>query len=365
MVKRSSINELNDAEKKNFFHKIVDLAADPILATDEEMNLVYINREGEIFFGYSPGELYGKHLNILIPDHFHESHEKNVRKFIDSNVTSRLMNDQVQLEVLGLKKDKSEFYAEISLIKIPLGSELFLVAIIRDISKSKEVENKLKVFAATVSHDLKAPLRHIENIGKFLEEDYAEFLDEKVKDRINQIEIMTARMTNMIDSALQFSQTATDVKPFKQVNLKELLQQVMDNLKARVEETSGTVNIGDLPSVFGDQYLMLQLFQNLIANALKFHQSGEPPIINVYGRPGSSRFYEIVVEDKGIGFDEKDADKIFLPFKRLVGKDKYEGSGIGLATCKKIVDHHKGTITCHSQRGKGSTFVVTLPKESL
>jgi len=168
-------------------------------------------------------------------------------------------------------------------------------------------------------------------------------------------------MSNMIDGLLEFSQISEDAKPFESLDLKEIIQKVIDDLQVSIKETKGIIHIGDLPTVKGEPLLMLQLFQNLIANALKFKNTKEPPVIKIYGQSTNNEFCEIFVEDNGIGFDEKYAEKIFLPLTRLVSKDNYEGSGIGLATCKKIVDHHKGTITCQSQSGKGSKFILSLP----
>lgn len=146
-MENESLAQLFQGEVENFFGKIVDLAADAILAIDETLNFVYFNKEAEKLFGYSAEEIKGKHLHTLIPERFHEKHYNSIGQFIESDITSRLMNDRVSLEVPGLRSDKSEFFSEISIIKIQLKSELFLVAIIRDITKSKEIENKLKVFA--------------------------------------------------------------------------------------------------------------------------------------------------------------------------------------------------------------------------
>ena len=168
-------------------------------------------------------------------------------------------------------------------------------------------------------------------------------------------------MSELVDGLLEFSQITKDAKPFESLNIKETIQRAIDNLEVSINETKGIIHIGDLPTVKGEPLLLLQLFQNLIANALKFQRSEEPPVIKIYGQSTNNNFCEIFVEDNGIGFDEKYAENFFLPLERLVSKDEYEGSGIGLATCKKIVAHHKGTITCRSQPGKGTKFILSLP----
>jgi light-regulated signal transduction histidine kinase (bacteriophytochrome) len=165
----------------------------------------------------------------------------------------------------------------------------------------------------------------------------------------------------MIESLLVFSRIAKNPQPFELVSLKIVIQRGIDTLQVPIDETKGTIHIGEIVDLNGEPSLLLKLFQNLIANALKFHKKDEPPVINIRSQVNENQFCEIIVEDNGIGFDEKFADKIFIPLKRLVSNDEYEGSGIGLSTCKKIVDFHKGTITVHSQPDKGIKFIISLP----
>jgi signal transduction histidine kinase len=137
---------------------------------------------------------------------------------------------------------------------------------------------------------------------------------------------------------------------------------MIEDLETRIQETNGHIEVEELPTVNADPYQMRQLFQNLIGNSLKFHGE-ERPLIRVSSRTSEDRlFYEISVEDNGIGFEEKDAETIFMPFKRLHGRNSaYKGTGIGLSICQRIVERHGGTITAKSNPGKGSTFIVTLP----
>ncbi len=216
-------------------------------------------------------------------------------------------------------------------------------------------------FASFVSHDLKAPLRNISQLGEFLKQDYGDQLEETGQGYIDKISVVTDRMAHLIDGLLEFSQITEDTKAFESLDLKEIIQGVLDNLQVSIKEIKGIIQIGDLPTIKGEPSLLLQLFQNLIANSLKFQRSEKPPVINVYSQSTNPEFCEIIVEDNGIGFDEKYAEEIFLPLRRLVSKGQYEGSGIGLATCKKIVDYHKGSISCRSQPGKGTQFIISLP----
>jgi signal transduction histidine kinase len=173
-------------------------------------------------------------------------------------------------------------------------------------------------------------------------------------------------MQVLLDSLLVYSRVITRGKSFGKVNLAEAIQAAISDLEIRIRETGASVEIGDLPAfIEGDDSQVAQLFENLIANALKFHRVGEPPKIRIYSGPpkseGTPGEVEIYVEDNGIGFEEKYLDRIFLPFQRLHGRSEYEGVGMGLAICRKIVERHGGTITAVSTPGKGSTFIVRLP----
>src|SRR5690606_8164099 len=163
------------------------------------------------------------------------------------------------------------------------------------------------------------------------------------------------------------SRVTTRGQPFALVDLQEIVEGVASDLEARLEETQGQLEIGKLPVLEADPLQMRQLFQNLIGNALKFHQPGTPQIVRVRlvdGEPGSlSTQWTIVVEDNGIGFDMKYAERIFQPFQRLHGRSsEYTGTGMGLAICRKIIERHHGTIWAVSEPGEGTQFWITLPK---
>jgi signal transduction histidine kinase len=156
----------------------------------------------------------------------------------------------------------------------------------------------------------------------------------------------------------------TKAERAKPTDLERCVREALSDLEVIIEEKNARVEVDDLPRVMGNRVQMVQLFQNLIGNALKYLRDGEPPHVRIYSRQAGDDkdAYEIIVEDNGIGFEEKYLDRIFLPFQRLHGRSgKYEGVGMGLAICKKIVERHGGEITAKSELGKGSTFIVTLP----
>jgi signal transduction histidine kinase len=180
------------------------------------------------------------------------------------------------------------------------------------------------------------------------------------------------RMQSLINDLLAFSRVSTRAQPLERVDLGQIAREVMIDLEETVRQCGGHVELGELPTLAADPLQMRQLLQNLIANALKFSKPGEPPIVRVHGRVSQPQgcatdtepICELLVEDNGIGFDEKYLDRIFNVFQRLHARGTYEGTGIGLAVCRKIAERHGGTITAASEPGKGSTFIVTIPMRS-
>lgn len=223
------------------------------------------------------------------------------------------------------------------------------------------INKELQSFAFIASHDLQEPLRKIQTFGDILKEKASSLLNDECLDYLTRMQKSATRMRILIDDLLTYSRVGTRGEPFSAVPLSSLIELVLNDLEVLIEQTGGTVKIGELPTLEADSTQMHQLFQNLIANALKFHGE-EKPVISVYGRPhDNERKYRIFVEDNGIGFGEENVDRIFSPFQRLHGRSAYEGTGIGLAICKRIAERHGGSITAKSSPGKGSTFIVTLP----
>lgn len=254
------------------------------------------------------------------------------------------------------------------------GKAMEMQAVGRDISDRKQAEEELKAYAAKLeisnrelqdfayvaSHDLQEPLRKIQAFGDRLNSKYGDVLTDKGRDYLARMQNAAARMQTLIEDLLSFSRVTTKAQPYVPVNLKKIAAGVVSDLEVRIEETGATVEIGNLPTVDADALQMRQLFQNLIGNALKFHKKDVPPVVKLEAaREG--KMYEIKVIDNGIGFEEKYSDRIFTIFQRLHGRSAYEGTGIGLAVCRKIVERHGGNITARSTPGEGATFILTLP----
>ncbi len=240
-------------------------------------------------------------------------------------------------------------------------------------ARLEQSNRELEEFAYIASHDLREPLRKVQVFGDRLKDKYSAALDDRGCDYVDRMQNATARMQDLIDSLLTYSRVTTRAQPFALVDLSQVADEVLTDLGAQIQSVGGRVEIGDLPSIDADPTQMRQLFQNLVSNALKFHRPGEAPVINIQcrflngqerpcsGENSDDALVQITFKDDGIGFEEKYLDVIFQMFHRLHGRGEYEGSGIGLATCRKIATRHGGNITAKSKPGQGATFIVTLP----
>ncbi|HET97247.1 MAG TPA: DUF3365 domain-containing protein [Desulfurivibrio alkaliphilus] len=220
---------------------------------------------------------------------------------------------------------------------------------------------ELRDFAQIASHDLQEPLRTIVSFGNRLLLKHSAQLDDKGRDYLERIEKAATRMGHLIQDLLNYSRVASQEQRLTPVNLNELLSEVLDDLEQRRKECGGRVEIDPLGSVNGDRNLLHRLFLNLIGNALKFHRQGVRPLVRVSRTELDDGRVQILVEDNGIGFDEKYLDRIFRPFQRLHLRGQYPGTGMGLAICKKIVENHHGELYARSQPGEGTTFIMVLP----
>jgi PAS domain S-box-containing protein len=231
-------------------------------------------------------------------------------------------------------------------------------------AKLESSNRELQDFASVASHDLQEPLRKIQAFGDRLKTRHGDALGDGGRDYLERMQNAAGRMQTLINDLLTFSRVTTKAQPFVTVDLAEVTAGVVSDLEARVERSGGRVESGGMASIEADPLQMRQLLQNLIGNALKFHRPGEPPLVKVWcerAESGEGELCRLHVSDNGIGFDEKYLDRIFTVFQRLHGRQTYEGTGVGLAVCRRIAERHGGSITARSEPGRGSTFVVTLP----
>ena len=219
----------------------------------------------------------------------------------------------------------------------------------------------LDEFASVASHDLQEPVRKILSFGDMLNTAAGPALAGDARDHLARMLSAAARMRTLINDLLLYSQVATRVRPFARTDLARIAREVIADLETAIAESGGRVELGALPVLDADALQMRQLLQNLLGNALKYRRKDTPLVVQLGCASSGGPHCTITVADNGIGFDEKYAEKIFRMFVRLHGRDQYEGSGIGLSICRKIVERHGGTIAATSATGQGATFTVTLP----
>ncbi len=374
---------------------------------EREWNIVYVSPQVEALLGYTPEEYLSEPKiweRLLYPD----DRERVLAEEARTKETGEPFG--VQYRIFTRTGDVAWIRDETILVRDEEGRSLFRQGVMYDITDQKRAEEEvrrlneglerrvaertaqleayaeklqrsnreLQDFAYIASHDLQEPLRKVLTFGDRLKAKYGEALGEQGRDYVERMEGAAARMRDLVDDLLTLSRVTTEARPFAPVDLTEVAREAVSDLEARIEEVGGHVEVHELPTIEADRLQMRQLLQNLIGNALKFHKrSGEAPVVKV--RPeiseerrgardaGSARneLCRITVEDNGIGFDEEHLERIFMPFQRLHGRDVYEGTGMGLAICRKVVERHGGKITAEGAPGRGATFTVTLPMVQL
>lgn len=371
----------------NFIMNVMDSMVDFVVVTDMNLRMQRINSATMQLSGYKEKELVGQSLNMLSADHeFNEKSVNIIRKrgFVH-NLERLIVCKNGRILPISLS---------MSVIKNGDGEEGGIVFVGKDVTeivkarqsietaneRLRQSNRELQDFAYVASHDLQEPLRKVQAFGDRLQRKCAEMLNDEGKDYVKRMRDAAGRMQILINDLLTFSRVATKAQPFKEVDLKKVAAEVVSDLEIRIEQTGGRVEIEDLPLIDADAVQMRQLLQNLIGNALKFHRAEEKPVVRVYAETlhangasfqmngeeihigdASSDFCRLIVVDNGIGFEEKYLDRIFTVFQRLHGRSEYEGSGIGLAVCRKIVERHGGAITAKSKPGAGAAFLIDLP----
>lgn len=365
--------ELEESRKAYF--ELYDLAPVGYVTISSTGIILNANLTASMMLATEKKELLGRGFSSFIHPVDNQAYFQLIRDAADNHSCRRTA------ELRLMKSKVTPFYARLEVAPSWDENREFngWRIVFGDISDRKKFEEELEVYAGRLersnrelqdfafiaSHDLQEPLRKIQAFGDQLRKKFGSKLGEDGLDYLERMRNATKRLQNMVRGLLDYSRIGTLGSGFALVDLGQIVKEVLSDLEWQIEKNAATVVVKDLPEIEADANQMRQLFQNLVSNSLKFH--GEEPILI---QIGSEPFFksqkgesccQLFVKDNGIGFDEKYADRIFALFERLHSRSRYEGTGMGLAICRRIVEHHGGAITAQGSPGKGATFIITLP----
>ena len=353
------------------FQSFLEVAPDPIVIVDMYGAIAIVNRQTELIFGYTRAELIGQPVEVLVPDDVRAVHIAHRHRYA-AEPRTRPMG--VGLDLYGRRKDGSSFPVEISLSPLHTESEALIVSIIRDITSRKQAEERLRAsaaelersnreleqFAYVASHDLQEPLRMVASYTQLLARRYQGKLDADADEFIGFAVDGARRMQELINDLLTYSRVGSRALELRAVEANRTVDRAIGDLGEAIRDSGASVTRDDLPTVRADATQLEQLFQNLIANGIKFRRPEVPPDLHVSATRARAA-WSFAVHDNGIGIEAQYLDRIFVLFQRLHSRAQYPGTGIGLAICKKIVERHGGTMSVQSRPGQGTTFEFTLP----
>jgi PAS domain S-box-containing protein len=348
---------------------------DAIVISNEEGRILLVNSEVEKLFGFSRDKLVSQPVEILLPERFRAQYVMHRNEHF-ANPHTRPMG--VGVELRALREDGAEFAAEIRLNALQTREGLLICSAIRDITERKRFEatlrdaaaqlansnSEMEQFASAASHDLQEPLRTVVGAAQLLASDCKDKLDPDAAQWLDFASAAAKRMQLLLNALMEYASVGYQRAPFELTNCQIIYRAAVANLKSAIEETGAQLTNEPLPTVMGDSAQLIHLFQNLLANAIRFKRQGQPPLIHVAAQQQHNE-WRIAVRDYGIGIDPKDFARLFVPFRRLHTRDQYPGTGIGLAICKKIIQRHGGRIWVESTLGEGSTFYFTIPVAGL
>jgi PAS domain S-box-containing protein len=354
---------------ERLFRLTVESAPEAMIMANAAGNIVLTNPQAEKLFGYERQEMLGRSVDELVPSRLRPGHAA-LREGYLASPSSRPMG--VGRDLFALRKDGTEVPVEVGLNPLETEEGRFVLAGLVDITariqaaeslanQARELERsnaELEQFAYVASHDLQEPLRMVVSYTELLEQRHKGKLDEKTDKYIRYIVEGGKRMQGLVNDLLQYSRVGRKGDPFGPTDATAVVERVLVNLQRAIAESSAEVEYEGLPIVHGDERLLELVFQNLIANAIKFRGEAVPRVAVTATADGGH--WQFSVADNGIGIEAQYADRIFQMFQRLHERNAYQGSGIGLAVTKKIVEQHGGRIWLESEPGRGSRFLFTL-----
>jgi len=358
------------------YRGLLEAAPDAMVVVNPGGEIVLLNVQAEKQFGYRRDELVGQQVKNIIPEGFAE---RLIADGTRSAAEALAQQIGTGIELSGRRKDGSEFPIEIMLSPLESAEGVLVTAAIRDISTRKKAElhllrkveelnrsnEELGQFAYIASHDLQEPLRMVASYTQLLSRRYKGKLDADADEFIAFAVDGASRMQRLIQDLLAYSRVGTKGKDLLDTSSQEALQRALLNLRGAIEERGALVTHGPLPPVLADETQLVQLFQNLVGNAIKYQRPGGVPQVHVSVTRSGEDKWMFAVKDNGLGIDPQYFEKIFGMFQRLHKREEFAGTGIGLAICKKIVERHGGNISVESQPGQGSTFFFALARSKM
>jgi PAS domain S-box-containing protein len=353
---------------------IMNSALDAIVCIDIKGCITVWNPQAEKIFGWQEHEMKGRRLSeTIIPEQYRSLHEAGLKRYLTSGEHTVLNK---LFEITALHRNGKEFPIELTIIPMRQKDNDFFCAFMRDITERREAEirqneyseslkqknTELEQFAYVASHDLQEPLRTVSGFVELLKRHYKDQADENVIKYINYITDASDRMRRLVQDLLDYSRLGRQ-RILEPIDCNQVVEEVLSDLTMAIQESQAVITIEQLPVISGYATEMKQLFQNLLSNSLKFRKAGAPPVISISVIPKEDH-WQFNVTDNGIGIEDKYWERIFVIFQRLHTKTEYEGTGIGLAHCKKITELHNGKIWVDSIPDKGSTFYFTIKKRN-
>ncbi len=359
---RKAQSELSASE--NTIRSVIEQAYDAFIGIDTEGRITHWNPQAKEIFGWTSQNALGNNLvDLVIPETEREDIKNRLAEFRKSG-KSDFINSRIERE--AVHKDGRQIPVEISIFSAGADRSLRIYAFVHDISERRKAATELarsnadlQQFAYLASHDLQEPLRTVITFSDMLSSKASSKLNSEEKEYLKFIIDAVTRMRQLVKDLLSYSRIDSQGEEPTRIELNEVVKMALDNLHSAVTESGAEIKVSNLPCVLGDKTQLIQLFQNLIENALKF-KDNKPPQIKISASP-AGRMTRISVTDNGIGISMEYAEKIFELFQRLHPQSKYSGTGIGLSVCKRIVERHGGEMTVSSTPGKGATFNFTLP----
>jgi PAS domain S-box-containing protein len=356
------------------YRGLLEAAPDAMVVVNGGGEIVLLNVQAEKQFGYSRDELLGQQVKNIIPEGFAE---RLIADGTRSAAEALAQQIGMGIELVGRRKDGGEFPLEIMLSPLESAEGILVTAAIRDISVRKESEahlvktvgelrrsnEELQQFAYVSSHDLQEPLRMVASYTQLLAKRYKGRLDSDADEFIAFAVDGCSRMQGLIQDLLAYSRAGTNGKTLCEVSGEEALQGALTNLRITIEQSGAVVSHDSLPAIETDETQLTQVFQNLVGNAIKY-RAAEAPRVHVSAAKNGDNEWIFSVRDNGLGIAPQYFDRIFVLFQRLHGRNEFEGTGIGLAICKKVLERLGGRIWVDSQLGNGSTFYFALPGKS-